>query len=365
MGETVIRGGMVWNEEKFTENRELVYETEDSRIVCLEDEDLITPGLIDFHVHLWSPATRTTFGVPGEQMYAQGVVAGVEAGSFGADNWETAERFWKNGSPMEVKSFLSILPEGLAVFPPENAPRPEEIDTEEMIRKINRIKNENLLGIKVQLGWLSYKSPETDRELLRKARHIADCTDTKLMVHMSGTCLEMEEMVSWLKPGDIITHIYSGFDNTILNKDGSVNRAILEAARDGIWFDVGHAGKHFSWDVFQKAYDQGVGFDTLGGDITAFSWKNREKFKIYDIFHLLSGFLNAGVSKEEVFRALITNPARYMGRKTELKKQCLVLKKRNGDSELSDGMGESRKCTYEYVPTLFLKDKKTVYKEDM
>ena len=130
-------------------------------------------------------------------------------------------------------------------------------------------------------------------------------------------------------------------------------------------FDVGHAGKHFSWDVFQKAYDQGVGFDTLGGDITAFSWKNREKFKIYDIFHLLSGFLNAGVSKEEVFRALITNPARYMGRKTELKKQCLVLKKRNGDSELSDGMGESRKCTYEYVPTLFLKDKKTVYKEDM
>lgn len=367
MGETVIKGGQRWCRDHFIQNQELVYETDgEAAVLELDDEDLITPGLIDFHVHLWSPATISAFGVDSGQMFAQGVVGGVEAGSFGADNWKTADRFWQHASPMKVKSFLSVLPEGLAVFPPVNAPLPEEIDTEAIIGKLNEIRNENLLGIKVQLGWLSYKSPETDRELLRKAREIADRTNTKLMVHMSGTCLEMEEMVSWFQEGDIIPHIYSGFDNTILDRDGNVNAEIAGARQRGILFDVGHAGKHFSWDVFQKAYSQGIGFDTLGGDITALSWKNRDKFKIYDLFHLLSGMLNAGAKKEEVFRALITNPADYMGMEMDLEQQCLVLKKVEGRTALSDGMGREQACAYEYLPQLFMKQNKIIYyKEDM
>lgn len=365
MGKLRIRGGKVWREDHFEMNKELVYETNEAdQIKELSEEDLLTPGLIDFHVHLWSPATVSAFGVPGEQMYAQGITGGIDAGSFGINNWLQADRFWAYASKMEVKSFLSILPDGLAVFPPLEAPRPEEIRTDRLIERIKQIKNERLLGIKVQLGWLKYKSEETDRELLKRARYIADATDTKLMVHMSGTCLSMEEMVSYFKEGDIITHIYSGFDNTILDEQGKVSPAIKEAADRGIWFDVGHAGKHFSWEVFKKAYSQGVKFQTLGGDITAFSWKNRESFKIYDMFHLLSGFLNAGVSEDAVFQALITNPADYMKKEMKLTDQCLILKKKEMNTVLTDGLGAEQACTYEYLPELFLKNNKIIYNKE-
>lgn len=366
MGELRIIGGQIWDSDHFEENKGLSYEIEGLDYnLKLSREDLITPGLLDFHLHLWSPATVSEFGVPGDQMYAEGIVGGIDAGSFGINNWQKADSFWNRKERMDVKSFLSILPDGLAVFPPIGAPGPDEIDTAQMIESIRQMKNDNLLGIKVQLGWLAYKSKETDRELLKKARSIADATDTNIMVHMSGTCLEMEEMTSFLKKGDVITHIYSGFEHTILDKNGAVSTAIQKAAENGVWFDVGHAGKHFSWKIFKNAYDQGVKFQTLGGDITAFSWKNREKFKIYDLFHLLSGFLNAGVNLNEVFQAVISNPAKYMNKKMDLKNQCLVLKKKEMRTVLTDGCGNEQICNYEYLPSLFVKEKNVIYKEEM
>ena len=67
-----------------------------------------------------------------------------------------------------------------------------------------------------------------------------------------------------MQTGDIITHPYSGFAHTILDERGRVYREVFEAQERGVLFDVGYAGKHFSWKVFKAAWEQGVGFDTLG-----------------------------------------------------------------------------------------------------
>ncbi len=365
MGYTVVKGGLLWQKDHFVRNEEYCLQTDgpDSQLV-LGEEDLITPGIIDFHLHLWSPATRTPFGVPAEQMFAQGVIGGLDAGSFGADNWDVADRFWSNAGPLKVKSFASILPEGLAVFPPVDPPRPENLDVEDMIRKINEKKNENFLGIKIQLGWLSYKDEETDREMIRQARYMADRTGTRIMVHISGTYMQMDELMSFFRKGDIITHLYSGFKNTILQEDGTVHPAVWEAAKRGVLLDVGHAGKHFSWEVFRKAYAQGLGFDTLGGDITINSWKNMEKFRIYDQLHLIAGMENAGVPRDEVFRAVITNPAEYLGIGTDLKDHCLILRKVPGNRPLGDGQGQEVICRFEYEPAVFVNNHKVIYKKE-
>jgi len=183
---------------------------------------------------------------------------------------------------------------------------------------------------------------------------VADKTDTNIMVHISGQCIDFEETVSYLSVGDIITHIYSGFKNTILSETKTVSDAIHKAREKGILFDIGHAGKHFSWKVFKAAYGQGVKFDMMGGDITIKSWKNKNDFKIYDLFHLVSGFVNYGIDLDEIFRAVITNPAQYMKVDICIDKQLLVLKKRAANSELTDGMGDSVKCQFEYSPCLFV-----------
>ena len=357
MGVCRLLGGKIWNGMKFEQNREKQIHTKEDKdiVLALHEDDLITPGLIDFHGHLCSPSTISPFGVDSNKMYEEGVIGGIDAGSFGSNNWELADNFWKNNCKMKVKSFISILPEGLSIFPPTKPTRPEEIDIDNLIECIQRNKPEgNLLGTKVQLGWLSYKDMENDRHLLKIAREVADKTNTNIMVHISGQCIDFEETVSYLSSGDIVTHIYSGFENTILTDRGTVSQAVRKARGKGILFDVGHAGKHFSWKVFKTAYGEGVPFDTLGGDITVKSWKNKTEFKIYDLFHLLSGFLNYGIQIDEVFRAVITNPAQYMKISMDIDKQCLVLKKRTTNTELTDGLGDSVQCDFEYGPYLFV-----------
>lgn len=357
MGICRLLGGRIWDGFKFVKNDEKAILINDDKdmTITLHEDDLITPGLIDFHAHLWSPATISPFGVDPSKMYEEGIVGGVDAGSFGGNNWEVADNYWQNDCKMKIKSFMSILPEGLAIFPPTQPTRPEDIDVNHLIESIQSNKKKGrLLGTKVQLGWLPYKDIATDRHLLKIARAVADKTATNIMVHISGQIIDFEETVFYLSAGDVITHIYSGFDNTILTQTGTISDAIQQARKKGVWFDIGHAGKHFSWEIFKTAYNQGVCFDTMGGDITIKSWKNENDFKIYDLFHLVSGFLNYGINIDEVFRAVITNPAAYMKIDMDIDKRCLVLRKKLSRTELTDGLGESVKCQFEYGPRLFV-----------
>ena len=364
MGVCRLLGGQVWDDMRFVRNVEKLLSVDGEDLTLrLNEDDLITPGLIDFHGHFWSPAASTPFGVDSSKMFMEGIIGGVDAGSFGSSNWKIANSYWQKDCDMKIKSFISILPEGLSIFPPVNPTRPEKINTNNLVEFIQQnVAGGNLLGTKVQLGWLSYKDIDTDRQLLKIARNVADKTNTNIMVHISGQCIDIEETVSYLGFGDIITHIYSGFDNTVLTEKGTVSNAIHKAHQKGILFDVGHAGKHFSWKVFNIAYAEGVSFDMLGGDITVKSWKNKIDFKVYDLFHLLSGFLNYGVQIDEVFRAVITTPAKFMGFHPNIDERCLVLRKRASDSELTDGVGGSVKCRFEYGPELFVDRGKVIRK---
>lgn len=363
MGNLHILGGKIWDKDKFVANKETVYiVNEEDCIISLDDDDLITPGVIDFHLHLWSPATISKFGIEQEKYFAEGVIGGAEAGSFGCDNWHVADRFWRTCSNLKVKSFLSILPEGLAIAPPVNPTKPENVNIEDLVNVILNDKTGNILGTKVQLGWLNYKSEETDRKLLKLAREVADRTNTNIMVHISDECISIEETTSMLKKGDVITHVYAGFKNTILDKDGKVSKCVFDAAERGVLMDLGYAGKHFAWKVFKQAYSDGLKFDTMGTDMVNASYKDNSLFQVYDIFHMASGFLNYGVDLDEVFRALTISPANYLGIQQDITKQCLVLKKVYSDTELLDGMKESIQCKYEYKPLMFINNNDIILK---
>lgn len=327
MGQISIKGGKVWHDDKFIANKELTcnLNSEEYITVQLQEEDLIVPGMIDFHVHLWAPPAISTFGIASERHYAEGFVAGVDAGTYGINDWKAANQYWQNTHNLNVKSFVSLLPEGLTIFPPVNPTKPRDISVNEYVDFVNQNKGD-LLGVKFQLGWLNYKSPETDQIMLEKCREISDRTETNMMIHVSGQCMEMCDTATYMQKNDIITHPYSGFENTILDKNGKVFSAVFDAKDRGVLFDVGHAGKHFSWKVFQAAYAEGLKFDTIGGDMGEANYRS-EKWPIWDLFHVISGFLNYGVDLDETFKAVVSTPAKYIHMNMNLQKHCLVLKK--------------------------------------
>lgn len=361
MGVWTVQGGKLWNGSTFEENPGLtrILPEEEDKTISLREEDLILPGVIDPHVHLWSPASVSRFGVDPERLYAQGVVGVVEPGSFGCRNWSVASHYWRNAAKSKIKSFMHVLPDGFAVFPPNDAPRPETVNEEEVVAAIQKDTTGILVGVKVHLGFLYYKSPETDRGQLQKARSIADKTGKRVLVHISGSTLDIEEILSYLKPGDIVTHVYSGFENNIYS-GGKLSEAMLQAKKSGVLLDVAHAAKHFSWDVFRRAYAEGLTFDTLGSDLTIFSFQTPETNTLYDSFHLISAFLGAGIDRDEVFRAVTTTPSQIYDIPLNIEKQMLILKPEESSLPLADGMGEKLQFATEYRPFCFVDDGKLI-----
>lgn len=358
MPNLVLRGGCSWNGTQFTQNKELSYETEGTEdlSVALNEDDLLIPGIIDMHAHLWAPPAVSSFGVAGEKYFADGVVGAVDCGTYGVNDWEAANRFWQNASPLKIKSYVSVLPEGLTIFPPVAPTTPDQIDIEKYVEVISR-NRDTALGIKVQLGWLPYKSVETDKQLLDICCEVAERSGTNKMVHISGQKMAAQDSANAMRKGDFITHPYSGFENTILDQNGKVYRELFDARDRGVLFDVGYAGKHFSWKVFLKAYEQGLKFDTFGMDMGTMSYKTPNSIVI-DHFHVLSALLNAGVPKEEVFAALTTNPGRILGFTPGFEKTCLVLRKVYGDTAAVDGQGDSFPLSFEYKPVLVINNGK-------
>jgi dihydroorotase len=82
----------------------------------------------------------------------------------------------------------------------------------------------------------------------------------------------MSQILDLLRPGDVLTHCYSGFPNlagdfTNIVQDGRLLPAALAAKQRGVVFDIGHGGGSFDYTVAEAAIQQGCPPDTISSDI--------------------------------------------------------------------------------------------------
>ena len=112
-----------------------------------------------------------------------------------------------------------------------------------------------------------------------------------------------------LRPGDILTHIYHGNENTCADND----YAALRLAREkGVVLDAGFAGNvHTDFAVFKRAIAAGQLPDTISTDITFMSAFKRGGR--YGMTMCMSMARAAGMEEEAILRAVTSNPARAIG----------------------------------------------------
>ncbi len=157
-------------------------------------------------------------------------------------------------------------------------------------------------------------------EPLRRA--IAACersgTRGKVMTHIGGveTAALMSQILDLLRPGDILTHCYSGAPNvsgrfTNIVQDGKLLPAALAAKRRGVVFDVGHGGGSFDYTIAEAAIAQGAGPDTISSDIHAVSGNSPG---MPYLTWVMSKFLHLGFTLEQVVAMATQNPARVIDR---------------------------------------------------
>jgi len=281
---------------------------------------LVTPGLIDLHAHVYPYGSA--IGIPADELVPfQATATVVSAGDAGANNFAAFRRHIMAQTRTRMYAFVHIANIGLAGFP---VPELFNISYAEVPTAARALAENADIAIGIKVRMSENVIDKHGLEPLKRA--IAACemagTKGKVMCHIGGvqTRALMSEILDTLRPGDILTHSYSGApnnagDGTNIVQDGKLLPAAIAAKKRGVVFDVGHGGGSFDYTVAEPAIAQGATPDTISSDIHVFSGNTPG---MPFLTWVMSKFLNMGFSLERVIAMATVNPARVINRLPKL-----------------------------------------------
>src|SRR6201988_913730 len=174
---------------------------------------LVTPGLVDLHTHVFPYGSA--IGIPADELVAhQSTTTCVSAGDAGANNFAAFRRYVVAQTRTRLYAFVHIANTGLTPFP---VPELYNIDFAQ-VDACAKAVGENadiVLGVKVRMS----ENVIAKHGLEPLKRSILACeragTGCKGMCHIGGveTHQLMSQILDLLRPGDVLTHCYSGFPN--------------------------------------------------------------------------------------------------------------------------------------------------------
>ena len=199
---------------------------------------LVTPGLVDIHAHVYPYGSA--IGIPADELMSfQGTTTMVSAGDAGANNFAAFRRFIVGETRTRLYAFVHIANFGLTPFP---VPELYNIDFA-VVDACAKTVAENAdiaLGVKVRMSENIIAA--NGSEPLKRAIEAASRAGggARVMCHIGGVAnvALMSEILDLLRPGDILTHAYSGLPN--IAGDLHQHRAERPAAAGG---DRGQAAR--------------------------------------------------------------------------------------------------------------------------
>src|SRR5499426_332491 len=229
---------------------------------------LVTPGLIDLHTHL---CPHLGLGLPADEMVGiTCTTTAVSAGDAGANTWGAFQHLALPQSRTRLFSFIHIASIGLAggLAPGEML----NIDYADVDRcaKVVSENPDTALGVKVRItdSVVGQNGLEPLRRAIRAAEMVGK--GVPVMCHIGAAPGSLSDLLDLLRPGDVLTHAFSGAGNNIV-QNGQLLGAAKAAKQRGVVFDVGHGGGSFDYTICEPAMQQGAVPDTISSDIHAVS----------------------------------------------------------------------------------------------
>ena len=311
-------------------------------IVIDASGNLVVPGLIDFHSHVFADGTE--IGIePDLSFIPQGVTTAVDAGSTGIANFECFKKDVIQRSKMRIKAFVNLCPAGLATM---------------------KYHHDILLGLKIRIS----KEIVCDLgiNVLKQAVNVAEKLGTRLAVHVTNPPEAMETVVKLLRPDDVLAHCYHGTGYTILDNNGKVLPAVREAQKRGVIIDAANGGNHWSFKVAEKAIAEGFYPDIISTDLTV---KTLFKDPVFSMPYLMSKYLFLKMPLPEIIARCTSIPAKIMGMESEIGQlqegflaDVAILKRCDKYICFSDTQKETRIGREVLVPQLTITGGEIVYR---
>ena len=329
---------------------------EASRVIDVAGR-IVTPGLIDLHVHVFDGIASNGVNPDLAGVHA-GVTTLVDAGSAGCATYGGFPNHIIPNYFTEIIPFMHICQTGLATTPDIIAE--SSIDLEGTLRVADQYQG-LVPGIKARMV-----SPALEifgMEMPKLAKRAAKESGIKLMVHIGDTEKRYDpnvirELLPILEEGDIVTHFFTSNPGGVLDSNGRLVPEAREAMDRGVWFDTAHGRRNLSFDVGRRIVDQGLLPHCISTDLTIPGRLNA----VHSMTEVMTRFLAMGFSLEHVVTMCTSNPAKAISEEDRLGRLAVgrqadisVLQIKDGDWVVYDVEGEGLEVDKAVVPALTVK----------
>jgi len=263
---------------------------------------LITPGLIDLHVHVFFTAGNPGAWAgdnsvqPDAFSFRTGVTTMVDAGSSGWRNFEIFRATVIDRARTRVFAMVNIAGFGMISDGTE-----QDDFSADAVAKLAAKHKDVIVGVKSA----HYQKPDWDS--VDEAVAAGKKADIPVMVDF-GFFLPQRPYYKLvnehLRPGDISTHMFRG-PVPYVNEKGELYPYLLEARKRGVKFDVGHGGGSFVLRNAAGALKNGFYPDTISSDLHNGSMNGA----FMDLPALMSKLMALGLPLKEAVRATTSTPA--------------------------------------------------------
>ncbi len=278
---------------------------------------IVTPGLIDVHLHLMNGlgafgADPDIFGV------GSGVTTVVDAGSAGHSLLNVFRNYVTANAETRVLNYINLSTLGGVTGPGYSILADPRLIDEEKIETAVEANRDIIVGIKIMAtgGALGAQGLKP----LERARKLGDNLKLPLLVHIGeswtkdSTPVHVGDILRYLRPGDIVTHMFTVHPGGLLDGNGKLWPQVRDAKESGVLMDVGHGLHNLNFDVARRVLDQGLHPDGVSTD----GHRGNRAGPVYDLPTTMAKLMALGFSVNQVIEMATVNAARLLGRMNEL-----------------------------------------------
>ena len=307
----------------------------------------VSPGFVDLHAHMFTGVCPLT--IPADPVASRtGVTTMISAGDAGAYSIGGFRKLIVEQTHTNILAFLNISLVGLITWPHGELVDIAYADVDAAISAIED-NRDIVVGIKVRETAPDVVG-DNGLEPLMRALQVGEATGLPVMCHVGNTPTDLNQLLALLRPGDILTHCFTGSNNN-LAIDGELASGALEARERGVLFDIGHGFGSFDYTVADIAFGEGFHPDIISTDLHSLSAAGPAK----DLPTTMSKLLCMGMELEEVLLSVTTRPAAAVGRSNEFGAlqvgrgaDLTVFDIEEGPREVQDAYGNSRVLDREF-----------------